>query len=72
MAFVILSAGTTTSSKVRTLSARALGVAALATVGLALLAGLGIGYGIARSEAPAAEQVVSIEPESCSAPSWIS
>lgn len=64
MAFVILSAGTTTSSKVRTLSSRALGLAALATIGLALLAGLGIGYGIARSEVPDAEQVVSIEPES--------
>ena len=64
MAFVILSAGTTTSSKVRTLSAKALGMTALATVGLALLAGLGIGYGIARNEAPVVQQTVSVEPES--------
>ena len=64
MAFVILSAGTATSSKVRTLSARALGLGMLSAVGLALLAGLGIGYGVARNETPNAEPVVVVEPES--------
>jgi len=52
MAFVILSAGAATESKMRTVSARrlALGVTALAVASLA--AGIGIGYGAARDGQP--------------------
>ena len=46
------------------LERRALGLGMLSAVGLALLAGLGIGYGVARNETPNAEPVVVVEPES--------
>lgn len=61
MALVILSAGASTDSQVRTLSVNRLllGVAAVASI--TLLAGFGLGYGLAREEAPASP-VVQADP----------